>query len=75
MKQLLMLLEIFVRGEAELNDRAIRERAAVGPVMAFDVLLAGLGVFEALVEVKTSWTRTLEVLFAVEKGEVFRVTG
>lgn len=70
-KHLLVLLEILVGGESEFSNRAFREEVVGGPIVAVNVLIAGLGYLEALVEVEVVWARTLEVFLAVEKLDFF----
>ena len=52
MKHLLVLLEILIRGESEFSNRAFREEVVGGPIVEFDVLIAGLGCLVAFVEVE-----------------------
>jgi len=73
MKHLLMLLEVFVGGESELGNGAVREEAVKGSVVAVDVLIAGLGGLEAFMKVEAVRARTLEVLLAVVSRDFFGV--
>jgi len=75
MEQLLMLLEIFVRRESEFSNRAVWEKTVERPIMAVDVLIAGLGILEAFMKVEACWTGTLEMPFAVENNELLRLAG
>jgi len=73
MEHLLMLLEVFVGGESELGNGAVREEAVKGSVVAVDVLFAGLGGLEAFMKVEAVRARTLEVLLAVVSCDFFGV--
>ena len=75
MEQLLVLLEILIRREAELRNRAVGEDTGERPVVAVEVLVAGLGVLEAFVEVEAGWARTFEVPVAVESSELVGMAG
>jgi hypothetical protein len=72
-KYLLMLLEIFIGGESELSNRAVREEAGKRSVVAVDVPIAGLGGFKAFIKVEAIRARTLEVLLAVKNFDFFGV--
>jgi hypothetical protein len=72
-KYLLILLEIFIRGESELSNRVVREEVSKRLVVVVNVPIIGLSSFKAFMKVEVIRARILKVLLTIKNFDFFGV--